>query len=122
MLLPDAPAALTRPFRRFLLALVLAPLALLAIGAPTRADKASQPIPADTLAKMAAKGTTPAAPILLRAYKRESEIELWKRDRSGRYVPIKTYPICRWSGSSDPRPGTATGRCPRGSTPWPKAR
>ncbi|SFK37513.1 L,D-transpeptidase family protein [Methylorubrum salsuginis] len=114
MLLPDAPAALTRPFRRFLLALVLAPLALLAIGVPTRADKASQPIPADTLAKMAAKGTTPAAPILLRAYKRESEIELWKRDRSGRYVPIKTYPICRWSGQLGPKTRNGDRQVPEG--------
>ena len=114
MLLPDAPAALTRPLRRFLLALIPAFLALLALGAAARADKASQPIPADTLAKMAAKGTDAAAPILLRAYKRDSEIELWKRDRSGRYVPIKTYPICRWSGQLGPKTKNGDRQVPEG--------
>ncbi|KQT61504.1 hypothetical protein ASG52_01040 [Methylobacterium sp. Leaf456] len=107
MLLPDAPAAL---LRRFLLAL----LALCAVAAPARADKASQPIPAATLALMAAKGTNAAAPILLRAYKRDSEIELWKRNAAGRYVPIKTYPICRWSGQLGPKTKNGDRQVPEG--------
>lgn len=107
MLLPDAPAAL---LRRLLLAL----LALFAVAAPARADKASQPIPAATLALMAAKGTNAAAPILLRAYKRDSEIELWKRNAAGRYVPIKTYPICRWSGQLGPKTKNGDRQVPEG--------
>jgi murein L,D-transpeptidase YafK len=108
---PDAPAALTRPALRTLLAVLVA---LTALALPARADKASQPIPADTLAKMAAKGTHAAAPILLRAYKRESEIELWKRNGAGRYVPIKTYPICRWSGQLGPKTRTGDRQVPEG--------
>ncbi|WP_342150561.1 murein L,D-transpeptidase family protein [Methylorubrum sp. SB2] len=107
MLLPDAPAAL---LRRLLLAL----LALFAVAVPARADKASQPIPAATLALMTAKGTTAASPILLRAYKRESEIELWKRNGAGRYVPIKTYPICRWSGQLGPKTKNGDRQVPEG--------
>ncbi len=107
---PDAPAALTHPLRRFLLAL----LTLLAVSAPARADKASQPIPAATLALMTAKGTNAAAPILLRAYKRDSEIELWKRNGAGRYVPIKTSPICRWSGQLGPKTRNGDRQVPEG--------
>ena len=61
-------------------------------------EKALAPIPAATVALMAAKGTTPAAPLVLRSYKKEAEIEVWKRNAAGRFVFIKTFPICRWSG------------------------
>lgn len=52
---------------------------------------------------MSAKGSSPSAPIVLRAYKKESEIELWKRNSAGRFVHIKTYPVCRWSGRLGPK-------------------
>ena len=48
--------------------------------------KAFAPIPAATLALMQAKGTAAAAPVLFRAYKKESEIEVWKRAATGRFV------------------------------------
>ncbi len=111
MLFPDAARRPTRPLLRLLTAALLA---LLALAAPARADKASQPIPPATLALMAAKGTSASAPILLRAYKRESEIELWKRNGAGRYVPIKTYPICRWSGQLGPKTRNGDRQVPEG--------
>jgi murein L,D-transpeptidase YafK len=111
MLFPDAARRPTRPLLRLLKAALLA---LLALAAPARADKASQPIPPATLALMAAKGTSASAPILLRAYKRESEIELWKRNGAGRYVPIKTYPICRWSGQLGPKTRNGDRQVPEG--------
>jgi murein L,D-transpeptidase YafK len=64
---------------------------------------------------MAAKDTSSSAPILLRAFK-ESELEVWKKTRQGRYVLLKTFPICRWSGQLGPRSDRATGRRRRGST------
>ena len=97
------------------LALVLLGLLILPGHVPAaRADKARAPIPAATLALMAARGTDAATPILLRAYKRESEIELWKRNAAGRYVPIKTYPICRWSGQLGPKTKTGDRQTPEG--------
>lgn len=82
--------------------------------APARADKAEAPIPAATLAQMAAKGTDAAAPILLRAFKKEAEIELWKRNASGRFVHIRTYPICRWSGQLGPKTREGDRQTPEG--------
>ena len=66
-------------------------------------EKALAPIPAATVALMAAKGTTPSAPLVLRSYKKEAEIEVWKRNAAGRFVYVKTFPICRWSGQLGPK-------------------
>ena len=35
-------------------------------------------------------------------FKEESELEVWKQDRDGRFALLKTYPICRWSGELGP--------------------
>ena len=54
-------------------------------------------------ATMAEKGLTARSPILIRAYKKESELEIWKADSSGDYKLLKTYPMCRWSGQLGPK-------------------
>ncbi len=61
------------------------------------------PIPPRTLSLMAKAGMSPADPILIRAYKKESEMEVWKRGPDGRYALLKTYPVCRWSGQLGPK-------------------
>jgi murein L,D-transpeptidase YafK len=87
--------------------------ALLAQGA-SAAEKGELPIPAATLALMAAKDTMPAAPILMRSYKKESEIEIWKQNSSGRYVFLKSFPICRWSGTLGPKTTQGDRQTPEG--------
>ena len=42
------------------------------------------------------------SPILVRIFKEESELEIWKEDKTGRFALLKTYPICRWSGELGP--------------------
>ena len=74
------------------------------------------PIPAATMSLMAAKGMSKSDPILIRSYKKEAEMEVWKRSANGRYALLKTYPICRWSGQLGPRCAKATARRPRAST------
>jgi murein L,D-transpeptidase YafK len=66
-------------------------------------SKALAPIPARTLALMAARGTSASEPLVIRTYKKEAELEIWKRRRDGRFVYIKTFPICRWSGQLGPK-------------------
>ena len=83
-------------------------------GARAQNAKAEAPIPAATVALMAAKGTSAAAPVLFRAYKKESEIEVWKRRPDGRYVYLKTFPICRWSGQLGPKRKTGDRQTPEG--------
>ena len=72
------------------------------------------PIPPTTLALMSAKGVSPADPILMRAFKKESEIELWKRGADGRYALLKTYPMCRWSGQLGPKTREGDRQAPEG--------
>ena len=100
---------------RTLLKTLAAGLALLALAGPAaaQAGKAEAPIPAATLALMAQKGVTAASPVLFRAYKKESEIEVWKKGSAG-YVFIKTYPICRWSGQLGPKRKTGDRQTPEG--------
>ncbi|MFC6791197.1 murein L,D-transpeptidase family protein [Methylobacterium komagatae] len=98
------------PLRRCL----AAALVLLALGSAVAAqDKATAPIPAGTLALMAAKGTSASAPVVFRAYKRESELEVWKKAAKG-YVFIKSFPICRWSGQLGPKQRNGDRQVPEG--------
>ena len=90
-------------------------LALRDAGSAAAAEpKHLAPIPAATLALMAARNTTPAAPILIRAYKKEAELEVWKQARDGRFVHLKTFPICRWSGQLGPKTRQGDRQVPEG--------
>lgn len=111
------------PLRRLLPVLLLASLSASLAAAPAaRAQnaKAEAPIPAATVALMQARGTDPASPVLFRAYKKESEIEVWKRGPGGRFVHIKTFPICRWSGQLGPKRQTGDRQTPEGFYSVPK--
>jgi len=72
------------------------------------------PIPAALVTEMSAKGMSPADPIMIRIHKKESELELWKRDRSGQYALLKTYPMCRWSGQLGPKKREGDRQAPEG--------
>ena len=76
--------------------------------------RAYAPIPGDTLDLMAKKNTTRSAPVLVRAYKKESEIEVWKLNGQGQYVHLKTYPVCRWSGQLGPKKKEGDRQVPEG--------
>jgi murein L,D-transpeptidase YafK len=90
-------------------------LCVAVLSGPAHAvPKHEQPIPAATLALMAAKGLSSSAPILMRSYKKEAEIEVWKRARDGRYVHLKTFPVCRWSGQLGPKLRTGDRQTPEG--------
>ena len=93
---------------------------MLAVSAiPSRGDvaKSLAPIPSATVALMAAKHTAPAAPLVIRTYKKEAELEVWKLNTDGRYVYIKTFPICRWSGQLGPKQRTGDRQTPEGFYP-----
>ncbi|AWM85783.1 murein L,D-transpeptidase family protein [Microvirga sp. 17 mud 1-3] len=72
------------------------------------------PIPAATMALMSSKGMSKTDPILIRAYKKESEMEIWKRGSDGRYALLKTYPVCRWSGQLGPKTREGDRQVPEG--------
>jgi murein L,D-transpeptidase YafK len=72
------------------------------------------PIPAQTVALMEQKGSTKNAPMLIRAYKKEAELEIWKMRADGTYAHLKTYPMCRWSGQLGPKKREGDRQVPEG--------
>jgi murein L,D-transpeptidase YafK len=52
--------------------------------------------------RLAAVGVARGAPIFLRVFKAESELELWVQ-KEDRLVLFATYPICHWSGDLGPK-------------------
>ena len=54
------------------------------------------------------------SPMLVRLFKQEAELEVWKQDRSGRFALLKTYPICRWSGDLGPKVREGDRQAPEG--------
>jgi murein L,D-transpeptidase YafK len=89
-------------------------LALAACQGDNRSTRHLVPIPPATMALMASKGMSQNDPILMRAYKKESEIEVWKRGSDGRYALLKTYPMCRWSGQLGPKTREGDRQAPEG--------
>lgn len=84
----------------------IAVTAAIAFATPALADDnpfALKPLPAETLAAMEAKDVPRGAPVYLRVFKQESELEFWQQRRDGRYAHIKTFPICKWSGGLGPK-------------------
>ena len=76
--------------------------------------KANQPVPPKLISDMTAKDMDLQSPILVRLYKQEAELEIWKQDRSGRFALLKTYPICRWSGDLGPKVREGDRQAPEG--------
>lgn len=103
-----------RVIRRFLVLLAFA----MALGAcTTLVDgdmRAMQPIPASLVADMREREMSPADPILIRIFKKESELEVWKQDRSGKFALLRTYPMCRWSGRLGPKTKNGDRQAPEG--------
>lgn len=71
-------------------------------------------IPTKMLAEMSKKGMLAESPVLVRIFKQESELELWKMNKAGRYALLKTYPMCRWSGRLGPKKKTGDRQAPEG--------
>jgi murein L,D-transpeptidase YafK len=104
--------AIKPDFRRALA--IVAAMALSPGVAAAATLKHEAPIPAPTLALMSARNTSASAPILMRAFKKEGELEVWKQARNGRYVHLKTFPICRWSGQLGPKSKLGDRQTPEG--------
>ncbi len=77
-------------------------------------SRAYQPLSPEMLALMQDKGTTEQAPMLIRAYKKEAEFEIWKMKADGHYTLLKTYPMCRWSGQLGPKVREGDRQVPEG--------
>ena len=77
-------------------------------------SKANKSLSPQTLALIDQKGMTKSSPIVVRIFKEESELEVWKETTSGEYALLKTYPICRWSGELGPKVREGDRQAPEG--------
>ena len=66
-------------------------------------SKATKPVSRELLSLFRQKKMPQHSPILVRIFKEEAELEVWKQDTAGRFQILKTYPICRWSGDLGPK-------------------
>ena len=82
-------------------------------GAPT-ISRDMQPLSERAVAELKAKRMEKDFPILMRIFKEESELEVWKQDDSGRFALFRSYPICRFSGELGPKIKTGDRQAPEG--------
>jgi len=78
---------------------------------PTRAMKE---LSSEMLTLLQQKNMPKDSPILVRLFKEESELEVWKEDTTGQYQLLKVYPICRWSGELGPKKVEGDRQAPEG--------
>jgi murein L,D-transpeptidase YafK len=78
---------------------------------PTKAMKELSP---QMLALLDQKHMPKDSPILIRLFKEESELEVWKQDTTNHYALLKVYPICRWSGDLGPKVQEGDRQAPEG--------
>jgi murein L,D-transpeptidase YafK len=76
--------------------------------------KATKKLPPELLSLLQQKNMPIHSPILVRVFKEEAELEVWKQDTTGQFQILKTYPICRWSGDLGPKWWEGDGQTPEG--------
>src|SRR3977135_4400528 len=78
---------------------------------PTTATKA---LPPDVISLFRQKKMPKYSPILVRIFKEEAELEVWKQDTTGHFQMLKIFPICRWSGDLGPKLHEGDRQAPEG--------
>ncbi len=109
---------MTRPVVRALLASAALTAAVALAGCyadnVVPIGRAQAPLSEKTLALIDAKDMDQNSPILVRVFKEEAELEVWKKNRAGEFALLKTYPICRWSGDLGPKKKQGDRQAPEG--------
>lgn len=72
-------------------------------GLMAQGPKETRPIPLETIKLMEEKGMRKEDPILIRAFKEDNTLEIWKRDKTNKYALLKSYNLCAWGGTIGPK-------------------
>ena len=103
------------PRRALLAAALLAPLALAACSAgDVLATRHLEPVPKKLQRAMGKKDMALHSPVMMRIFKEEAELEVWKQRSDGRYALLKTYDICKYSGELGPKIKEGDRQAPEG--------
>lgn len=84
------------------------------VEGPYSVAKHMKPLSSEMVATLEGKGMSKASPMLIRVFKEEAELEIWKQDSGGQFALLKTYPICRWSGELGPKTREGDRQAPEG--------
>src|SRR6266571_7230408 len=76
--------------------------------------RATKELPPELLALLREKKMPKQSPILVRVFKEEAELEVWKQDTTGRFQLLKIFPICRWSADLWPKLHEGDRQAPEG--------
>ncbi len=97
--------------RRCMIAVSL--LVLLA-GCLFSSTKAYAPLPEEAKTELQQTGLSLGAPLYIRMFKLEAEMEVWLQRASGEYALFRTYTICNWSGDVGPKIREGDKQAPEG--------
>jgi murein L,D-transpeptidase YafK len=105
------PLSYRELIQRFLIAAVV----LTALGGCLfSSSKALAPLPDEAKAELQRTGLSLGAPLYIRIFKLEAEMEVWMQRTSGEYAHFRTYPICNWSGDVGPKMREGDKQAPEG--------
>ncbi|WP_417670111.1 L,D-transpeptidase family protein [Roseibium sp.] len=65
--------------------------------------KAQRPVSSDVKRRMTDLNMSSTSPILIRIFKEENTLEVWKEKRNGRFALLEEFEICKWSGKLGPK-------------------
>ena len=96
------------------LAGALTPVRCLGEDSSKLPERATRELSPELLSLLRQKKTPKYSPIILRVFKEEAELEVWKQDITGHFQILKIYPICRWSGDLGPKMHEGDRQTPEG--------
>ena len=65
--------------------------------------KHMRPVDASIKRKMSQLNMSTTSPIMMRIFKEESQLEVWKQSKTGKYKLLESFEICKWSGALGPK-------------------
>lgn len=66
-------------------------------------NKVEHPLPDKLVHQMKAADMSVRSPIMMRIFKEEGVLEVWKQKGNGRFDKVTEYEICKWSGKLGPK-------------------
>ena len=93
---------------------VLTPARCRAADSSRLPEKATKELSPGLLSMLKQKHMMKHSPILVRVFKEEAELEVWKQDATGHFQLLKMYPVCRWSGDLGPKMHEGDRQTPEG--------
>ncbi|HQW81614.1 MAG TPA: murein L,D-transpeptidase family protein [Pseudomonadota bacterium] len=89
-------------------------LATIGIAGLQRADQAEARVREHLTQRLHAIGADWGAPVFVRIFKQERELEVWAQTGTGVYALLDTWPVCTYSGDLGPKQREGDGQAPEG--------